>query len=124
MTVRLALVGGRTFNDYTIFSTNIEFILTKWNVTLPDILQIVSGGASGADTLAEKWAKEHNIPMVVFKPDWDKFGKAAGPMRNSDIVNMATHLIAFPSEDSKGTWDSIAKAQKKGIPTEIVKPVN
>jgi hypothetical protein len=118
MKIRLALIGSRNFTDYNIFTEFVASTLLKWNLSINDIEFVVSGGAAGADTLAEKWSLDNNIPIKVFKPDWKKFGKAAGPLRNTDIINEATHVIAFPTSTSIGTWDSIRKSQKKGIPTE------
>ena len=79
----------------------------------------MSGGAKGADTLAENWAEEYGIPITIFRPDWKAYGKAAGPIRNTDIVNECTHMIAFPSVKGKGTQDSIKKAKENGKLVEI-----
>jgi hypothetical protein len=70
-----------------------------------------SSRAKGADTLARKFAEKHNIPLKEFKPDWAKFGRGAGPMRNTQIIENADVVFAFPTKDSKGTRDSIRKAQ-------------
>jgi hypothetical protein len=45
----------------------------------------------------------------VFKPNWN-LGKAAGILRNTDIVNECTHIIGFPSKNGRGTQDSMRKA--------------
>jgi hypothetical protein len=73
---------------------------------------LVSGGAKGADTLGERYAKEHNIETKIFLPDWEKYGKKAGFLRNTDIINEAELIIAFWDGQSKGTKDSIDKAFK------------
>lgn len=74
--------------------------------------EVVSGGARGADTLGEKWARSKNIPVTIYKPDWIKHGKAAGPIRNRDIIERATHVLAFPSRKGKGTQHSLSLAEK------------
>jgi hypothetical protein len=119
--MHLGIVGSRNYVDYEAFKTHIEETLKKWNVNVTNISSVVSGGAKGADSLAERWAKDNAIPTTVFKPDWNKLGKKAGILRNTDIVNESTHLVAFPTKDSIGTWDSIRKSTKKGIPTEVIK---
>lgn len=119
--VYLGIVGGRTYNDYNSLKSNINTTLEKWNISLNEIDFIVSGGARGTDALAEIFAKEHNIETIIFEADWNKLGKKAGILRNTDIVNKSTHIIAFPTKDSIGTWDSIRKAEKKNIPLEIIK---
>ena len=104
----MAVVGSRYFTDY-------EFVKSKLNQHLP-IDMIVSGGAPGVDSLAERYAHEHNIPCKIFPADWKRYGRGAGPIRNTLIVNMATMMIAFPGPNPKGTKDSITKAEKKNIP--------
>jgi hypothetical protein len=69
--------------------------------------------------LAEKLAKDCDMKMKVFAPQWyknGKYDKDAGTDRNTDIVNYSDYMIAFPAKDSIGTYDSIRKAQQKRIP--------
>lgn len=103
--MKVAVIGSRGFNDYELVKTT----LSSLNITL-----LVSGGAKGADSLGERYAKENNINTLIFKPDWEKHGKAAGMIRNTDIVNNAETIIAFWDGESKGTKDSITKAEKLG----------
>jgi hypothetical protein len=68
--------------------------------------------------MGEKWAKDRQIPTVIYKPKWRNaqgvYDNAAGIKRNTDIVNACTHMVAFPSDEGKGTQDSIRKARKAG----------
>ena len=109
--MKLAIVGSRNFVDQALLDKTVDEYLEKQGV-LPDL--VVSGGARGADTLAENWARKHKIPLIIFKPDWKTKGKAAGILRNTDIVNECTHMVAFPSDGGKGTQDSIRKAVAQG----------
>ena len=84
--MKVAVIGSRTFNDYE----EVKRSLSAINITL-----LVSGGAKGADTLGEQYAKENNIPTKIFLPDWNKHGKAAGFIRNTDIINEAELVVAF-----------------------------
>jgi hypothetical protein len=111
--MKLAIVGSRNFTDYKRLSRIVDKV--KGQITL-----IVSGGARGADTLGERYAKERAIPYLIFPANWDKYGKKAGVLRNQDIVDNADVMIAFLVPESKGTRDSIKKARVKGIPTHIV----
>ena len=119
--IRLAVVGYRKFHNYEY----AKKVIDKWQLSNGKITEIVSGGCEGADTLAERYAKEHNIHPEIYPPDWDKyktpFGKKnpAGVIRNTQIVNRCTHLLAFVSINSVGTNDTIKKAQKKGVPVKI-----
>jgi hypothetical protein len=44
------------------------------------VTELVSGGAPGVDTDAERWADQHEIPIKKFKPDWKQYGRGAGPI--------------------------------------------
>lgn len=103
--MKVAVIGSRTFNDYE----EVKRTLSAINITL-----LVSGGAKGADTLGEQYAKENNIPTKIFYPDWEKHGKAAGMIRNTDIINEAELVVAFWDQKSNGTKDSLQKAEKAG----------
>lgn len=107
--MRLGIVGCRYFNNWEKFSAFMERYEKEYG--LPD--EVVSGGAAGIDTLAERWAKEKSIPMRIFFADWNKYGRAAGPMRNTEIANNIDLLLAFPSAKSVGTYDTIRKSKYK-----------
>jgi len=111
----LGIVGYRSYDNYQEFCN----IIDNWIQNNSNINQIISGGATGVDSLAEKYAKEHDIPFVVYPADWKKYGNKAGPLRNQLIIDASTHLLALPSRKSRGTFDSINKAKQKGIPVTI-----
>jgi hypothetical protein len=102
--MKVAVIGSRNFNDYE----KVKQVLSTKNITL-----LVSGGAKGADTLGQKYAEEHDIETKIFLPDWEKYGKKAGFLRNSDIINESELVIAFWDGFSKGTLDSLKKAKKE-----------
>lgn len=101
--MKLGIVGYRNYTNYEQFCIHINKI--------PGIAMIISGGCQGADKLAERYALENNIPMIIHKPEWDKYGKSAGPIRNALIVSGSDMIIAFLHKDSKGTKDTIKKAK-------------
>lgn len=112
--INIAVVGGRDFNDYTLLKSKLDILLPTIAKHHNSGVQLVSGGAKGADSLAERYAAETKIPIVVLKPDWSK-GQYAGLSRNTDIVNASQYVIAFPGPKSTGTYDTISKAKKKGL---------
>lgn len=114
--MKLGIVGSRTFIDYERLKRKI---LKKYNIDQID--EIISGGAIGTDTLAEQFAKEYNIPIIVYKPNWSKYGKRCFAIRNQKIVDMSDKIIAFWDGESKGTKMTIDMAKKKGIKPYIVK---
>jgi hypothetical protein len=69
--------------------------------------KIISGGATGPDSVAIKMCERYNIPCIVNTPDWASWGRAAGPMRNKQMVDMADIVIAYWDGKSKGTESTI-----------------
>ena len=105
--MKIAIIGSRCFNDYEML---VSFI--KANINITDIAVMFSGGAVGADTLGERFAEEHNIEKVIYKADWKRYGRAAGFIRNEEIIKAADVVFAFWDGYSRGTADSIAKSYK------------
>ena len=85
---------------------------------LPEITKIVSGGAKGADSLAEIYAEKYQLPLIVFKHDWQKYGRGAGIVRNREIIEAADIVVAFWDGSSKGTASSLKLAKSKNIPIQ------
>ena len=112
MLKKIAVVGSRGFNDYSL----LERTLTPY---LPFVL--VSGGARGADSLAERFADKNNLEKIIFKPDWDKYGKRAGFLRNIKIIDESDMVIAFWDGNSSGTKSSIDLAREKNKELSVVR---
>jgi aconitase A len=102
--MKVAVVGSRNFTDYALMKKVLDNI---------SIDTIVSGGALGADSLAEQYAKERGIEIIIHKPNWRRYGKAAGYVRNVDIVNDADLVVAFWDGKSRGTRHTIETARKE-----------
>jgi hypothetical protein len=111
--LKLGVVGGRDFNDYELLKLTLD--------QFKHIKLIVSGGAQGADKLAERYARERGIETLIIKPEWNKYGKSAGPIRNQQIVLNCHKLIAFWDGQSKGTFSSIEIARMAAIECEIIR---
>lgn len=103
--MKLAIVGSRDFSDYLLLK---EKVLTNY----PELSIIVSGGAKGADLLGEVLAKELGLPSEIYLPEWGKYGKLAGIIRNEQIVKNSDSVIAFWDGSSKGTKKSIEICRK------------
>ena len=67
------------------------------------ITEVVSGGARGVDKDGEYFARNNNIPIKQFIPDWDGLGKKAGILRNKEMGDYADALVAVWDGQSKGT---------------------
>ncbi len=105
----------RMFNNYDTFVREVERILSERNLT-PSV--IVAGGAKSADTLAERYATEKQVPRKIYKPDWKH--KSAGKERNKRIVENADFMIAFWNLESKDTQHTISLWRATLKPFEIV----
>lgn len=100
--MKLAIVGSRTFNDKNFFNKMMEFLEDKY-----EIEAIVSGGAKGADSMGEEYADSFGIEKEIFLPDWNKYGKRAGFLRNVDIIKNCDVCVAF--------WDGVSHGTKHDI---------
>jgi hypothetical protein len=104
--MKLGIIGSRGFSSYSLLRKVIEKYLIVW-----DISHIVSGGARGADTLAEQFANEYNKEKIIHYADWSK-GKGAGFTRNHEIWKSADVVVAFWDGESKGTKHSFELSKK------------
>jgi len=111
--MKVGIVGSREFKNYELFSDVMKQYLS-------DISWVVSGGAPGADSLAEKWAKENKKMLTIYPADWFNLGKRAGYVRNTDIVKNSDMIIAFWDGKSKGTKHTIGLTQKMGKECKII----
>ena len=104
------ICGSRTINDL-----NLDFYLDK-----DTIGQVVSGGANGVDTLAERWAKRNDISFIAFLPQYDIYGGKYAPLkRDEDMVNYCDYVVAFWDGKSAGTKYTIEYAAKMGHRVDI-----
>ncbi|MDM8565094.1 SLOG family protein [Candidatus Halobeggiatoa sp. HSG11] len=122
--VPLIIAGSRDCNkdiDYTMLVHQLPLLLDINSVT-----EIVSGGARGADMLGERWANNNNLPVKRFPADWNTYGKAAGPIRNTAMAKYAAKnngaLLVIWDGTSRGTLSMINQANQQGIPVYIIKP--
>lgn len=116
----LGIVGSRLleggYQERLIVEKIDEWITANCNKD--SVIKIVSGGATGVDTVARNYAIQRGLELKEFHANWS-LGRKAGSLRNTQIVAAITHLIAFPIRESVGTMDTIRKAQHKGIPVTI-----
>lgn len=106
--MKVIIAGGRTITDYNLVLSALAesgFIPTE----------IVSGMASGVDTLAVQYATENNLPLQQFWAEWGFYGRSAGPRRNRQMAEYADALIAIWDGESRGTKNMIEEATKRGL---------
>lgn len=115
--MRVAIIGSRSIEydkrqeeAYALLCENIPANTTE----------IVSGGAMGADTLAERYAKENHLKLKVFLPDYDDFGKKAPILRNDEIVAYSQFVLALWDGHSRGTAYTISSCLRQGVPVKTL----
>ena len=108
--MRVGVVGSRS-----ITSLNLEDYLPE-NTTA-----IVSGGARGVDTCAREYAQAHDLPLLEFLPEYDKYGRSAPLRRNVTIVENSDLVLAFWDGKSRGTMHTVRECQRQGVPCHIIK---
>lgn len=111
------ICGNRNWNNFRIIE---DFILT-----LPKDTKIVEGDCRGADKISGYLGKKHGYEVIPVPAEWNKYGKAAGPIRNKKMLDKYKPdlVVAFHNDikHSKGTIDMITKAIDAGIPFKIIK---
>ena len=111
---KVIIAGTRDFADYGMLCSFADQTLAGI-----DDVEILSGGARGADALGERYARERRYALKIFPAEWRKWGAAAGPIRNGQMAGYADALIAFWDGQSAGTRDMIRKAEEKGLRVEV-----
>jgi len=113
--MKTIIAGSRDYNNYNHVETMLDYFRKEHEVS-----EIVSGGAKGADALGEQYAKENRIELKVFPADWNKHGRAAGPIRNAQMGDYADQLVAVWDGKSKGTKNMIDYMNKLMKPVYII----
>lgn len=126
--MRVIIAGTRDFSDFDFLAEKCNEVFEELSdkgllsgVIHHDVkmMEIVSGGALGADTLGEIFAEDYGIKLTRFLPDWTRFGSGAGFIRNTKMSKYAQEddgvLIAFWDGKSKGTAHMIETAVNDGL---------
>ena len=113
--MKIIIAGGRTFKNYEFLKESCDKLLGNRTS-----VEIVSGGARGADELGEKYAAERGFKVRKFPAQWDLHGKNAGYKRNQEMAEYADALIAFWDGKSSGTQHMINIAQNKGLKVRVI----
>lgn len=112
--MRVLVTGGRDFEDRQLLVRVLNQLHEVHKFAL-----LIHGGAKGADQLAGEWGAEHNIPVMPLPANWKRHGRAAGPIRNRQMLEHRPDLlIAFPG--GKGTADMVRASNRAGIRVVLV----
>lgn len=118
--MRLLVCGSRTFSDDALLIR----VLDGFKMAAADLV-IIQGEAAGADRKARNWAIGSKVQFESYPADWQKDGKAAGPIRNQRMLDEGkpTSVLAFvdkPLAESFGTFDMVRRAKRAQVPVYVV----
>lgn len=119
--MRVLICGGRDLDSSAVWNW-LEAHATELCADALDrssnvlITHVIQGGATGADSGAERWARASEIPVTCFRADWQRYGRQAGPLRNAKMIaeGRPDVVIAFPG--GAGTRDCVRQAKASDIP--------
>ena len=113
--MKVLITGSRHWSDREA----VEMAIARAN---PDT--IIEGGATGADAIAKEYTQRKSIKVIEVRAEWDRYGKQAGPIRNSAMIAMKPDLVLAFSKDlskDKGTADTVKKALAENIKVYRIK---
>lgn len=107
--MKLMIAGSRSIKDFDLapyVPNDVEIIIT--------------GGATGIDTLAERYADERRIPKLILRPDYARYGKGAPLKRNRQMVDVADHVLVIWDGVSRGTAYTVSYAKQQQKPVTVI----
>ena len=117
--MRVIICGSRNWKEEKALP---EYRIETYIKTLPPNSGVIHGDAPGADTIADRIAREQGHTVIKVKANWDLYGDAAGPIRNQEMLDRGVdEVVAFHEDlaNSTGTKDMVQRARKAWIPVEI-----
>lgn len=109
---RVLVCGGRDFGDEP---GDEEFLFKTLDGLPRRPTLIIEGEAPGADSLARAWAESRGIPVAKYPADWNKHGRAAGPIRNRQMLEDGKPHLVVAFRGGKGTADMCKQAKGHGV---------
>ncbi len=110
------ICGGRDFADQMMFDDVMSRLIDMWGCPS----RVVHGAANGADNMADSWGKRMALDVIAVPANWVKYGKAAGPIRNENMLMdyKPKRVIAFPG--SAGTADMVRRAKNRRGQIDVI----
>ena len=117
---RMIIAGSRDFQNYKLLCARLDEITAG----IQGEIEVISGNAPGADLLGERYARERGLRLRRFPAHWDRLGRGAGVARNRQMIDYVRKesplAVFFWDGRSRGTLDTIRRAEKAGIETRII----
>ena len=109
--MKLLIVGSRSITEFDLSPYISE-----------DVDTIISGGASGVDTLAEQYADAHHISKYIIRPRYELYGRAAPLVRNEQMVDLADAVLVIWDGHSRGAQHTVKYAKKQKKQLTVLEP--
>jgi len=116
---KLLVCGSRTITNVSWIFSEIEKYISESNLQYSDI-HIIEGSAKGVDKIAKQFADDRNIPVIEMSADWKSYGRAAGPIRNEQMVKLCDQCLILWDGKSRGTKNDIDLCDKYNKSNKIV----
>ena len=108
--MKVLVCGGREYADRDRVATILGGFNSGRKIDL-----IIEGGAKGADSLAREWAIENGVAVKTVYADWEKHGRAAGPIRNKQMLDGFSPDLVVSFAGGRGTENMVRQAISAGV---------
>ena len=115
--MRVLIAGSRGYTDY---NEACRYINESLKSSAESEITVISGGARGADMLGERYAAENGYKIEKHLPDWKRYGRSAGIIRNREMVTEADLVICFWDGESRGTRSTIEFSKRLGKELRVI----
>lgn len=114
--MKVLVCGGRDFDNFDYLCGVLDTLHKDTPIT-----ELIHGQARGADNQAAAWAARKDIPRRAFPADWTKHGKAAGPIRNKQMLADGKPDLVVAFRGGRGTANMIKQAEAAGVPVRFAR---
>lgn len=120
MTYRILITGSRAWENTAVIAKAMADAIIDSGATQEETIIVHGACPNGADMLADHIAYDWNANIEVHPADWKTHGKAAGFIRNAEMVNLGADIcLAFIKDNSKGASHTLDLAARAGIPVQV-----
>jgi hypothetical protein len=113
--MRVLVCGGRKFADQGLLNRTLDAAHAVRGFTV-----LIHGTQRGADLMAADWGERKGLRLEGFRPDWKRYGKAAGPIRNERMLKEGVPQLVIAFKGGDGTKDMIEKARAAGLTVVVI----
>lgn len=100
--------------------SQVRAVLNAYKKRYPEIEVVIHGNGGNTDHEADAWARENNLEIEKYGAEWGTYGRAAGPIRNNQMIIAGKPDMILAIAGGRGTADTVRRARKIGLPVEEV----